>query len=98
MPAMAYARNMARGDTVDSRFRGTLAAKSALSNPRTANRHLHSNWLAGVLRGAGGGQLVDPQDPAHGPSHRSPRNDVGYCAHAASDLARRDVVPPPQGC
>lgn len=93
---MAYAGNMARGDTVDSRFRGTLAAKSALSNPGTANRHLHSNWLACVLRGACGGQLGEHQARADGPSHRVPRIDVGYCDHTATDLVVGDVAPPPQ--
>jgi hypothetical protein len=92
MSLMDHAGDMACGNTVGSRFHGTLAPKSAGSNPETPNRHLLGNWMARVLRGACGGQLGGHQARAHGPSHRIPRNDGGHCAHAAGDLVRSDVV------
>src|ERR1700689_3278827 len=96
MSLMVSAGNMARGNTIDSRFRGTLAPKSAVSSPATPDQHLPSNWMDRVLRGACGRQLGNHQARVHGPSHRVPRNDVGPCAHPASDLVRGGVVPPPQ--
>jgi hypothetical protein len=43
---MAYAGNMARGDTVDSCFRGTLAAKSALeSGGLQIGTYIAIGWL-----------------------------------------------------
>ena len=77
---------------------GTLAPKSAGSNLGNPNRHLRSNWVARVLRGACGGQLDDPQARGHGPSRRLPCTHGGHCAHVASDLVRGDAVPPPQNC